>query len=36
MNRFVIANPEWCIGCNTCLAACSDVHKTEGLQSTHD
>lgn len=33
MNRFVIANPEWCIGCNTCLAACSDVHKIEGLQS---
>ena len=32
MNRFVIADPEWCIGCNTCLAACSDVHKTEGLQ----
>lgn len=32
MNRFVIADPEWCIGCNTCLAACSDVHKTQGLQ----
>lgn len=32
MNRFVIADPQWCIGCNTCLAACSDVHKTQGLQ----
>ncbi|EKY5819195.1 4Fe-4S dicluster domain-containing protein [Escherichia coli] len=32
MNRFVIADPQWCIGCNTCLAACSDVHKTRGLQ----
>ncbi|MGP3592158.1 4Fe-4S dicluster domain-containing protein [Vagococcus sp. WN89Y] len=31
MNRFVMADPEWCIGCNTCLAACSDVHKTQGL-----
>jgi hydrogenase-4 component A len=32
MNRFVIADPEWCIGCNTCLAACSDAHKLQGLQ----
>lgn len=32
MNRFVIADPQWCIGCNTCLAACSDVHKKQGLQ----
>ncbi|WP_312690597.1 4Fe-4S dicluster domain-containing protein [Kosakonia sp.] len=32
MNRFVMASPEWCIGCNTCLAACSDVHKIQGLQ----
>ncbi|HAK1938858.1 TPA: 4Fe-4S dicluster domain-containing protein [Salmonella enterica] len=32
MNRFVIADPQWCIGCNTCLAACSEVHKTQGLQ----
>jgi len=31
MNRFVMADPERCIGCNTCLAACSDVHKTQGL-----
>lgn len=32
MNRFVIADPQWCIGCNTCLAACADAHKTQGLQ----
>ncbi|POT60012.1 hydrogenase-4 F-S subunit [Citrobacter amalonaticus] len=32
MNRFVVADPQWCIGCNTCLAACSDVHKAQGLQ----
>lgn len=32
MNRFVMADPDWCIGCNTCLAACAEVHKTEGLQ----
>ena len=33
MNRFVIAEPKLCIGCNTCMAACSSVHKAEGLQS---
>lgn len=33
MNRFVIAEPKLCIGCNTCMAACSMVHKAEGLQS---
>lgn len=32
MNRFVIADPQWCIGCNTCLAACSQTHKEQGLQ----
>ncbi|WP_145557422.1 4Fe-4S dicluster domain-containing protein [Yersinia canariae] len=32
MNRFVIAEPRLCIGCNTCMAACSQVHKAEGLQ----
>lgn len=32
MNRFVVADAQWCTGCNTCLAACSDVHKTQGLQ----
>jgi hydrogenase-4 component A len=33
MNRFVIAEPARCIGCNTCMAACSVVHKAAGLQS---
>jgi hydrogenase-4 component A len=33
MNRFVIADPKRCIGCNTCMAACTQVHKAEGLQS---
>ena len=33
MNRFVIAEPKLCIGCNTCMAACTLVHKVEGLQS---
>ena len=33
MNRFVIAEPKLCIGCNTCMAACTLVHKAEGLQS---
>ncbi len=34
MNRFVVAEPLWCTGCNTCLAACSDVHKTQGYSNT--
>ena len=33
MNRFVVAEPSKCIGCNTCMAACSEAHKSEGLQS---
>lgn len=33
MNRFVIAEPALCIGCNTCMAACTAAHKAEGLQS---
>ncbi|MDR3438344.1 4Fe-4S dicluster domain-containing protein [Telmatospirillum sp.] len=33
MNRFVIAEPNHCIGCNTCMAACTAVHKAAGLQS---
>lgn len=33
MNRFVIAEPARCNGCNTCMAACSVVHKAAGLQS---
>ncbi len=32
MNRFVIANPKLCIGCETCTAACSTTHKQQGLQ----
>ena len=33
MNRFVIAEPTLCIGCNTCMAACTQVHKVVGLQA---
>lgn len=33
MNRFVIAEPRQCIGCNTCMAACTQVHRQAGLQS---
>ena len=33
MNRFVIANPGRCIGCNTCMAACASVHRAVGLQA---
>lgn len=33
MNRFVIADPSLCIGCNTCMAACSQTHQQQGLQS---
>ena len=33
MNRFVIAQPQLCIGCNTCMAACFMVHRAAGLQS---
>lgn len=33
MNRFVIAEPRQCIGCNTCMAACTQVHKARGQQS---
>lgn len=32
MNRFVIAEPGRCIGCNTCMAACSAAHEPEGRQ----
>lgn len=34
MNRFVVAEPLWCTGCNTCLAACSDVHKNARFTAT--
>ena len=33
MNRFVIGDPKDCIGCNTCMAACSEVHKAFGLSN---
>ncbi|QEL55766.1 4Fe-4S dicluster domain-containing protein [Chromobacterium paludis] len=33
MNRFVIAEPELCNGCNTCMAACSALHRAAGLQA---
>lgn len=33
MNRFVIADPSLCIGCNTCMAACSQTHIQQGLQA---
>lgn len=33
MNRFVVAEPSRCTGCNTCMAACTQVHKAQGLQS---
>lgn len=33
MNRFVISQASRCIGCGTCMAACSEAHKAVGLQS---
>ncbi|CAM3545759.1 Hydrogenase-4 component A [Vibrio aerogenes CECT 7868] len=33
MKSFVVADPQKCIGCQTCMAACSEVHKKEGMQS---
>jgi hydrogenase-4 component A len=33
MNRFVVAEPNRCTGCNTCMAACTQVHKAAGLQA---
>ncbi|MEC5317631.1 4Fe-4S dicluster domain-containing protein [Brenneria populi subsp. brevivirga] len=33
MNRFVIAEPKRCIGCNTCMAACTQAHRRQGLQT---
>ena len=33
MNKFVIADPKLCIGCNTCMASCSQEHQRQGLQS---
>ena len=33
MNRFIIADSQLCIGCGTCMSACSTAHKSAGLQS---
>ncbi|WP_259052456.1 4Fe-4S dicluster domain-containing protein [Klebsiella sp. BIGb0407] len=33
MNQYVIADPKLCIGCNTCMASCSQEHQRQGLQS---
>ena len=33
MNRFIIADPKLCIGCNTCMASCSAEHRQRGLQA---
>lgn len=33
MNQYVIADPKLCIGCNTCMASCSQEHLRQGLQS---
>ncbi len=33
MNHYVIADPALCIGCNTCMASCSQEHQRQGLQS---
>lgn len=30
MNRFVVANPALCIGCQTCEIACVSAHNAEG------
>jgi formate hydrogenlyase subunit 2 len=32
MNQFVIADASRCIGCNTCMASCSQEHRQVGLQ----
>ena len=33
MNQYIIADPKRCIGCNTCMASCSQTHRQHGLQS---
>lgn len=33
MNRFIAINPDACIGCGTCRAACSEGHREVGLQA---
>lgn len=32
MNCFIAVNPDRCIGCGTCEAACSDAHRRAGMQ----
>ncbi|QCE34494.1 4Fe-4S dicluster domain-containing protein [Acetobacteraceae bacterium] len=34
MNHFIIADPKLCIGCDTCMASCSEEHRAYGLQDT--
>lgn len=31
MKRFVIANEKLCMGCSTCMAACIEAHRSQGL-----
>lgn len=33
MNKFIAIEPDVCIGCGTCLAACSSGHRVAGLQA---
>ena len=33
MNRYIVINPDACIGCKTCEAACIAAHEKAGLQS---
>ncbi len=33
MNRFIAVETDRCIGCGTCLAACSEAHRKVGLQA---
>ena len=33
MNTFIAIEPDRCIGCGTCLAACSYGHRMAGLQA---
>lgn len=33
MNRFILADATRCIGCKTCMAGCSTVHKARGFQA---
>ncbi|RJX32185.1 MAG: 4Fe-4S dicluster domain-containing protein [Oxalobacter sp.] len=32
MTRFIYANPSLCSGCDACVDACTESHKTRGLQ----